>query len=329
MIIKCETCNGEGKFHQESIGNNMILDEVTCSECQGTGQVEIIEQGPEILIPKKNVILDSQILSTLMSCGRLTDFRFNLHLQSLGGKSVSLEMGSIVHKFLETYYQSIINGIKKTDAVGFAETAARAYILSPEVQNSSNDDRAWALETCAQYLDYYKNDYWTPLEVEVTKGKVLYEDDEVRIMWKAKFDLISDTNQGIFPIDHKTMKQRRDTLTLNNQFKGQCILAGTRTMFVNKIGFQKSLKPDERFLRVMVNYTADSLIEWQSQILPYWVKVMLSYQEGEFWPPNYTHCENKYGFCQFKDVCEADRNVREEILGQNFVVGEPWDPENT
>lgn len=284
---------------------------------------------PEIIIPKKNVILDSQVLSTLMSCPRLTDFRFNLNLVSNSGKSISLEMGSIVHTFLESYYKCIINRLSKSQAEGHAHTAALEYSENQEeVRNSTEEDKAWAIQTCHDYLEFYKNDYWIPLEVEVVKGRVLYEDDDIRIMWKAKFDLIMDTNQGIFPVDHKTMKQRRDTLTLNNQFIGQCILAETRSMFVNKIGFQKSLKPEEKFTRPTINYTADRLMEWQSQILPYYAKLMLMYAESGYWPPNFTHCENKYGFCQFKSVCEVDRNMRETVLGQDFMVGKPWDINN-
>jgi hypothetical protein len=122
------------------------------------------------------------------------------------------------------------------------------------------------------------------------------------------------------------MSQRRDTLALNNQFIGQCILAGTRLMFVNKIGFQKTLKPNEKFTRVAVNYTLDNLNEWQSVILPYYAKFFAMYAESEYWPPNFTHCENKYGFCAFKEVCSSDRGMREEVIGQNFVVGKPWDP---
>lgn len=283
--------------------------------------------GPQILIPKQNIILDSQILSTLMSCARLTDFRFNYHFTQVSGKSKSLEMGSIVHTFLENYYKNLIQGMKKEMAEGHAFIAAKNYIQT-EVVNTPEPDADWALQTCQDYLTFYKNDFWTPLEVEVVKGKVLYEDDETRILWKAKFDLISDTNQGIFPIDHKTMSQRRDTLTLNNQFIGQCLLLETRRMYVNKIGFQKSLKPEEKFTRVTVNYTLDKLTEWQGTILPYYAKLMLMYQEGEYWPPNYTHCENKYGFCAFKEVCEADQNMREDIIRRDFVVGKAWDVTN-
>ena len=282
-------------------------------------------ESPTILIPKQNVILDSQLLSTLMSCARLADFSFNHSFTSIRGKSPSFEKGSIVHKFMEVYYGNIIKGVKKQDSVGFAISAAMEYAQSDECRNSTQEDKDLAIRTCQEYIEYYKNDFWVPLEVECVKGEVLYEDDEIRVMWKAKYDLISDTNQGIYPIDHKTMSQRRDTLTLNNQFIGQCILLKTRLMFVNKIGFQKSLKPEEKFTRVAVSYSLDRLIEWQSVILPYYAKLYLMYMEGEYWPPNFTHCENKFGVCAFKDVCESDRGMREETIGANFIVGKPWD----
>lgn len=282
----------------------------------------------DILVPKKNVVFDSQVLSSLMGCPRKSDFTFNLNLVAIGGKSVSLEMGSIVHAFMENYYKHIINGVMRANAEGYAHTAAEEYCNSDEVRNSTPEDRAWAIETCHQYCDYYKNDFWVPLEVETVKGRVLYEDDEVRVMWKAKFDLIVDTNQGIYPIDHKTMKQRRETLTLNPQFMGQCSLMNTRLMFINKIGFQKSLKTDERFTRAPINYSFDRLLEFQSVILPYYAKLYLMYADTQYWPPNFDHCERKYGICPFKEVCESDRNMREETLGINFVVGKPWDISN-
>jgi hypothetical protein len=277
---------------------------------------------PEILIPKQNVIRDSQILTTLQGCARLTDFRFNMHLVSAEGKPSFFAMGSVVHKFLEVYYGSQINGINKQDSKGFAHIAAVEEIQSNG--NLSPEEIELALKTCEEYLDYYKNDYWIPLEVETVHGEVLYEDDEIRILYKAKLDYLVDTLQGIYAVDHKTMKQRRETLSLNNQFMGQCVLTKSRGMFVNKIGFQKTLKPSEKFTRELINYSADRLAEWQQVILPYYGKTLLMYRESGYWPPNFNHCD-KYYRCAFYDVCTADRNMREEILGQQFIVGEQWD----
>jgi hypothetical protein len=166
------------------------------------------------------------------------------------------------------------------------------------------------------------------LETEIVKGKVLYEDDEIRVLWKAKLDLVSDTNQGIYPVDHKTMKQRRETISLNNQFKGQCLIQGTRGVFINKVGFQTSLKPEEKFERKIIPYSEPRLLEWQSETLPYYAKLLLMYVESGHFPPNFTHCENKYGNCAFLKVCESDPAMRETEIKKLFMVGPEWNPTN-
>lgn len=277
----------------------------------------------------KNIVLDATMLSTIMSCPRLANFRFNQHLVGIKGKSGSLEMGSIVHTVLEYHYKAFIAGATRAQAVELGMKAGRAYAGdSTKVSNTKVEDIELVFTTMEQYFDYYKNDFWIPLEVEKVKGKIVYEDDEISIAWKAKLDVLVDTNQGIFPVDHKTMKQRRDTLSLNNQFMGQCIVTETNQVIINKIGFQTTLKANEKFTRPVISYNMDRLMEWQSEILPYYAKLMLMYQEAGYYPPNYTHCENKYGFCNFKDVCEAPPNLRSDELRSNFIVGEPWDPSN-
>lgn len=322
---------------------------------------QVIDQVVENIIGgKKNVILDSQILTTLMACPRLADFRFNHNFIPIGGKSNSLECGSIVHIFLEYLYKSIIQGVKREQAVGFAFAAAEMYIRGcplctdftpsegkakpecghkanefPGVKNTPKESEGyktgwhWVLDTCQQYVDFWRNDHWVPLEVEIVKGEVLYEDDEIRIFWKAKLDLTTDTNQGIYPVDHKTMKQRRDTTSMNNQFMGQCLIMKTQKVFINKVGFQTTLKPEEKFVRPPVNYSAARLIEWQSETLPYYAKLLLMYAESGHFPPNFTHCENKYGKCAFeKEVCSGDPGMREENLKLHFMVGPEWNPTN-
>src|SRR3990172_13064945 len=78
--------------------------------------------------PKKNIVLDATMLSTLMSCPRLLDLRFNHSFQPINGKSNSLEVGSIVHKVLEVYYRHIIQGFKRDLALAAGLTAGELYI---------------------------------------------------------------------------------------------------------------------------------------------------------------------------------------------------------
>lgn len=345
--------------------------------------------GPTIIQTKKNIILDATLLSSLMSCGRMTDLRFNHNLQSIKGKSNSLEAGSIVHKGLEIAYRLIMHGHARNNAYATGLVAAQLYadgcpyctnftpttptceqhgvmvadtelgnswhcavcnakeesVLKPKcghaveeypgVQNTPQQSEGylvgvdWCITTLEQYFEYYKNDHWVTLGVETVEGKVLYEDDEIRILWKAKLDWKVDTNQGIYAVDHKTSKQRRQKVKLNNQFMGQCLVTGTRSMMINEIGFQKTLKPSEKFLRPMMSYTSDALLEWQGTTLPYWAYKLLEYQETEYYPPNLTHCENKYGNCPFIDACEADPQMRETELRMKFIAGPAWNPANT
>lgn len=333
---------------------------------------------------KINIIMDSQVLTSLMSCGRLTDFRFNHRLQSINGKSPFFECGSIVHTYLEYYYRNVINGMSPEKSFAYAITAAELYIAGcptctdfhthrcvcsnidtegiyisdesclkcngsgiikkplcghsvnafPGVRNVPKESEgakigwAWVLDTCDQYYRFYRNDHWVPLEIEIVKGQILYEDDEIRVLWKAKLDATFDTNQGIYPVDHKTMKQRRKTNSMNNQFMGQCLIMKTQNVIINKIGFQTTLKPEEKFERKPVSYSSERLVEWQTETLPFYARQLMMYNEMEHFPPNFTNCENKFGNCAFLPVCEANQSMRESELKRLFKVGPEWNPVN-
>jgi hypothetical protein len=345
---------------------------------------------PEILVPKKNVIMDATLLSSLMSCARFHDIRHNHRLISTKGKSNSLEVGSLVHKVLEVYYRHKIKGFPRATAIGNALTAGQLYVLGcphctgftdtecgvcsgtgkivkpddtmilshvpcsfckgtgkispscnhdvdeyPGMQNTPENSEGFtvgwrfALQTCEQYFEFYKNDAFIPLAAEDVRGEIIYEDDEIRVLWKAKFDLIVDTNQiGIVSMDHKTFKQRREKSTLSNQFTGHCVLLKTRNVLVNKIGLQSTVKIAERLTREVVPYTADRLFEWQGEIVPYYAYKYIQFSESGYWPPNYTHCDNMFGACPYKQVCEANPDMREEILRNEYILTPVWDPKN-
>jgi len=310
----------------------------------------------DILIPKKNVVMDATVLSSLMSCARYHDIRFNHRLVSMKGKSNSLEVGSLIHKVFEVYYKHMINGFPRATSIGNALIAGQLYVTGcphcaddknespacghevaeyPGVFNTPENNEGWvigwrfALATCEQYFEMYKNDSFVLLAAEEVRGEILYEDDEIRVVWKAKFDLIIDTNQiGIVSMDHKSFKQRRDKSTLSNQFVGQCLLLKSRNLIVNKIGLQTSLKIEERLTREVLSISADRLNEWQSEILPYYAYKYIQFSESGYWPPDYTHCDTMFGPCPYKEVCEADRGMREEILRTTFQLAPVWDPRN-
>lgn len=296
------------------------------------------------------LVFDSQLMSTLMSCGRLTDNRFNKQLQGIGGKANSLECGSIFHAWAEFFYKALKDGKNRNDAIDAGFKAAKLYIHgcepcknnicqihkgqdytgvtnTPELPEKNRTSWMVVLKTIMEYVDFYQNDSFKVIDVEHVRGAIIYEDSDIQVLWKAKFDLIVETNQ-IAPWDHKTSGQRRPSLSLNNQFMGQVVLCEGHNMVVNKVGFQTSLKPSEKFERVMMSYSSSRLEEWRKEIVPYWAYKYIEYNKTGYWPPNFTHCENKYSVCMFKEACETDKSLREQTLKLNFVKGKVWDIRN-
>src|SRR5262249_54879087 len=109
---------------------------------------EIIEQGPEIMIKRRNIIWDSQMMSAWMACKRLADFQHHMHLVPITGKGHYLEMGSIVHAGLAELYRNKRDGIPYPTAVKRAIEEAHKYAAGdltnekkyPGVKNVSQEE---------------------------------------------------------------------------------------------------------------------------------------------------------------------------------------------
>jgi len=307
----------------------------------------------EVIIKKKNIILDASMFTSYMACARLFNFVYNMQLIDIDGKGNSLEAGSIAHAILEIFYTNLINGFSRSLSIAAGMTAGEEYYFgcldckqSKCIKHKKSDPYLgcknvpmesdkyevgynWIVKTMEEYFQHTMSDPYIPLESESVKGKVLYEDDEIRILWKAKIDVIV-TNSNMKPtsMDHKTRKIDRKMGDINNQFMGQCLIMGTNNVIVNKIGWQKSLKPAEKFVRETMSYTYDRLAEWKNETLPTYVYKFLHSIDLDRWDPNNTHCENRYGFCDFYEVCRVDRSLREGKLKELFMVGPKWDPSN-
>jgi hypothetical protein len=289
----------------------------------------------EVMIKKDNVILDATVLSSLMACERYIDFRFNKNLIPASGSGNPIEAGLVVHRILEDYAKGIMNGMSRQDAIqlGLGSGTELASQCPNIPQENVKDDSGklkqvgfgWLMETMHQYFEHYKNDSWTPISAEQVKRTMVYEDEDIRVLWVSKLDRMVDTfNQGTMPMDHKTMKQNRSPILLNNQFMGQCISAQSVRMCVDKIGFQTTLKPDKKFVREIMNYNRAQLAE-QIQTIAYYAKYLVDLNKHGYYPPRYVYCD-KYGGCIFRHVCESVPSDRERMLKLHFVVGDEWDP---
>jgi hypothetical protein len=92
---------------------------------------------------------------------------------------------------------------------------------------------------------------------------------------------------------------------------------------MNKIGFQKTLTPAERFQRFVFNIDKDRIEEWKVNAI-WWVRLYADCIESDNYPMNLTSCD-KYSGCIFKRICESDPNSREYKLARDFSTVEKWD----
>lgn len=290
-----------------------------------------------------SVVLDATVLTSLQTCELKMDLRHNMQVVPIEFRKKSLEKGSLVHVILAEYYKSMSQNIKRAEAIERAIGAGDDYFVNGEIIPASNgnpatrepltdtdpEDYALVLDTMALYFEKWKNDSFTVLEVENVRRKIIYQDDEVELLWKAKYDLVADYPDGQMSTDHKTMSRNYgDYIALDNQFMGQCLLLNSRKIIVNRIGFQTTLPLEKRFIRQMICYSQEQLAEF-AETAGYYAKYLLALNEQKYFPPRYTSCKNQYGICEYYDhFCSQNRSMRTDNLRQHFKHGRVWDVDN-
>ena len=278
---------------------------------------------------KQIFVADSQILNEVMSCARKAHFTFDKNLIPVFKPSY-FETGDLIHVMLAEYFRLrmyrtrwITNNTSHADIVGICVKVGMNHAVKLSLAPTEIDD---VVRTFQEYTAHIANNGWDNIKaVEEVGVKTLYEDENLVILYQFKIDLIiSLQNCAILPIDHKSSKQRRDPNKLSNQFMGYCWGLGVNNIIENKIGFQKTLKPEEKFNEHTLSYSQDALEEWR-EIAIYWLLKYFHDSGSNFYPANFTSCD-KYAGCIFRDVCTSSKEVREMKLLQMFETRpDKWD----
>ena len=279
---------------------------------------------------KRIIALDSQKLEAIQSCMYMLKLRFGSSLTS-GLQPLQtpdyFERGGLLHDMLESYYKIkkhrsrwMQNRKTHDDVVRSCITIGRYKAIKMTLDIAEIET---VIDTFKQYTDHWENDSWfSVVAIEQVASRVLYDSQDLTILYEGKIDLILNINGQITPVDHKSAKSRRDPNYLANQFKGYCFLLGVNNIIVNEIGFQKTVKPVEKFRRHTLSYSESSLKEWQENSI-WWIINAVGLIEKEQYPKNYTSCD-KYSGCIFKPVCVSDPEVRDYKIQQLYEL-KHWD----
>lgn len=280
-------------------------------------------------IKRENIILDSQILNSIQLCAYKTDLAFNQDLR-LPIVAEPLESGDLFHKLMECYYSDLRDaGTEITyDNQKFKESIDKAITLGEEYSVNLSIDTKQVSEIIYQFkenITFFRMDGWKILEVEKSFITLLYEDENLRIFLTGKIDVIAEVPYvGLSVIDHKTSKRRQEPEPLSNQFTLYSYATGIPDVLINRVGFQKTLAPEERFQRQNLHYTNYQIEHWKENTI-WWAKYYYFCLKNNSWPENRTSCD-KFGGCQFDKICKsATEEGRENMITSNFIVGPKWD----
>lgn len=281
----------------------------------------------ELIVESKssqiNIIIDSSVMNTFEKCPTLFKYQYVDNLRSRAGKKSYLDKGELLHIGLRHYYRMKKEGAEFDACVkeGFERmmkcTSKFVTLTEPDIQD--------VLTGYMTYTEHYRFENWTIVEIERPFRIILFEDAELRIIIQGRIDLMVDNGQLIIPVDHKSESRRSEPIKLDNQFMLYCYAARTNNILINKIGFQPSLKPQDKYYRKLLSYDDDNLAEWRDEFI-FKVREILGYAEANHFPHRYTSCKDKYGLCIFHDVCGTPRIARDVVLTSQFQVEEPWDP---
>ena len=280
-----------------------------------------------------NIQVDSQVLSLFMACPQKYEYVFVRHLQPVAGPSKSILRGAYVHDGLLLYWKEMIKTGNWQEAIKSALREVQTK-LNADIK-FTHEEKLENLNGFLEFLKYIQSLSWIPLEVEKYFKLKIYEDPvlRLRIFITGRIDLIMRTPQiPILPIDAKTEAERWFHSVMSNQFKMYCLACGVNVLGVQRVGFQTTLKPEEKFKMEMLGFDPDILEEFRTITLPHWVKQLILAHEDKFFPMNTTSCVHGHFKCQFSDgtdhkgICSVSRSVREQKLARYFVIGPEWDP---
>jgi hypothetical protein len=167
--------------------------------------------------------------------------------------------------------------------------------------------------------------------------------DAIPLYYSGKIDLCIRDSNGIWSFDHKTAFQFGDTfdqqMGRDGGQLGYC-WALEQTLGIRPCGYiidaMRVRKPSRAseftgaapidgtdFKRIPNWITPDQLAEWKENVLAIIGDIFASYRRG-FFPQHRWQCTNKYGACDYIEVCTSGKTDRARILASGLFEDNKW-----
>lgn len=259
----------------------------------------------------QNLVLSTSKINTASICPRLFFFSEVLELEPLS-KPDYLESGDLFHRMLEEHYNTKIQG-NKPDKNAIINTARNAAAKELELNSEEVES---TIKLYSEYHDHYQYEIWKPIAAEEKFIKQLYGDDQVRIFYEGKIDLVVETKDGFAIVDHKKSGRDDTPVDRDNQKISYCWAKEINEFIINFCGTQKSKKIDDRFKRYYFRIEKHHIEDWIESTIDLGFE-MLHRIENRQYPARYTGCK-KFNRCTFYDVCNSQTELWDWKLKSEF-----------
>lgn len=276
---------------------------------------------------KTIIAFDSSELDNFQACLYKWNLINHRHLQPRVTKGY-FETGSLLHYLLELHYKwlkSYHDGEKKKEEYDIEEIVELGRVKSLEYEIEL-PEISEVIFQFREYIRYYGiEEGIIPLYIEEPFMIKIYEDEDIIVYLTGKPDLIFKyvESGSIAVMDHKSVRRESPISPLRNQFNLYATAMKTDTVIINKIGFQKTKEPRDRFTRAPMIYHQEHLDEWKEQVIQS-AKEMVLFQKLNHYPMNRTSCE-KWDGCFFQRFCSTRPSAREFLVGREYIVSPEWD----
>lgn len=284
---------------------------------------------------KTNIILDMSKFDLFSLCHFRYYMRYVLS-KAPTKKAEALDRGGLMHEGFDVYYSMLQSNTGHfNDRVHAAVMKIRELSCDSETSDLPIEDVEFLVKTVEQNLEFWRfeDEQLDIILVEQPFAHVVYEDDYVRIILSGKIDILCNyriaggrSEYLNLPIDHKSYSRDSELLRLSNQFMCYSSAVGSDYLLVNRVGLQKSLKPEEKFKRVPLSYDKEILEEWKQNVIETILEEYLNCIATGKWRQNFTSCQKFNRTCEYYQVCDTSgKEAKMFKLNSDYGTASPWD----
>lgn len=297
-----------------------------------------------LLPPDDNTIfIDNSTLERFAKCARSFEY-YAINRRCGNATRIALVFGTAVHAALEARYKGLELG---------NQIAAGMNILNTiEIPPEEHRNAEFLRNVVSQYDTFcMTNDDYEPIAVNgvpfvehafaLPLGSVAGPNGaRYNVVYTGKIDLLVKYQDRILPVDHKTTSMFGpsffDEFVNSSQPHGyawaaqQLLQQPIDGYMINAIVVRKPTRTGTsiEFARQPYFLESGRVDEWRENTL-WLIQRFVNDWINKMFPMETTWCCNKYGKCEYFNVCTVAREGREKVIKSNLYTDVVWNPLHT